>query len=64
MCKKLKFPFKPPKSIYTKGVTMKKIYQTMSLPKFKNRICIMWQSDSHCCIRDILTGKTKIIEIR
>lgn len=42
---------------------MKKIYETMAMPKFKNRICIMWHSDTHCCIRDILTGKSKIIKL-
>lgn len=43
---------------------MKKIYETLAMPKFRNRLCIMWQSSTHCCVRDILTGQSKIIEIK
>ena len=43
---------------------MNKIYKTLALPQFKNRLCIMWQSSTHCCVRDILSGETKIIEIK
>lgn len=41
----------------------RRVRAALEMPQFKNRIIVMWWSSSYVCIRDILTGKAKLIEL-
>ena len=39
------------------------VREALNMPKFRDRIKVMWWSCGHICVRDSLTGKARIIEL-
>jgi hypothetical protein len=43
---------------------MNNLNKVLNMEKFKGRIQVIWQSSTHACITDIMTGNIKVITLK